>query len=169
MDPRVAALVEATSDLDELRAMWDEHDHAEWSDQRLDYPASEESLIVLERATGRESEILGAVRDRLHHVEQRERDRLTPFDPDDEDYQAVHRVLRRLSTAVVVDVINSVDFSLILRNAGQLRTEFQTVVFFLISVVGGDALDRDNHDGMGYHFHYVNTGGRRSQRTNVLL
>jgi hypothetical protein len=166
MDKRIAALLEATSELNQLRTVWaDEGDDGEWPrDLHFDYTSDSGSMLV-DLSTHAENDIVNRVRDQLHSVEGLERELV----PGEDDYEAIRAVLRRLSVATVLDVVHGIDFSLVLRSQGQLRTEFPAVVFFLINVQGGDALDRENHDGMGYHFHYVNTSGRRPLRTDVLL
>lgn len=87
----------------------------------------------------------------------------------DDDRHAARDVLERLGRDVLIDVVHSVDFVLELRSVGELLIRFPHVVAFLIPIAKGEALDRENHDGIGYHFHYVSTRARRIVRTNVLL
>lgn len=172
MDERLAYLLEATADLSpgsppaisgssesDFQARWP----AEWPDvEGQDVTDVFDEIHESERATiarvsGSLRELAGSLDSR--HVEQ----------PWTEDERAAgESIIRRLALPVLVDVVHTVDFLLELRNRGELLNQFPNVLYFLISVSGHEALDRENH-GMGFHFHYVSTSGRWPARTNVLL
>jgi hypothetical protein len=76
-------------------------------------------------------------------------------------------IAKRLRYPVLLEKVHSIEFALELRNSNYFSERFPRIEFLLLQAVGGGALERENHDSKGYHFHYLD--GKKYDRTDVLL
>ena len=88
-----------------------------------------------------------------------------------EDRIRARKLLEATRRDLLVDVMPTIDFALELRLRARIADSAvnANVFAFLLNVSGtNDALERENHDSKGYHFHHVDTK-RGERRTNILL
>jgi hypothetical protein len=138
-----------------------------WSLAECEYPDSCDGALVrrAEFVCARERDFVEPIASRLGVIEEALENSYESMEVHDSEDAAI--VLRRLLYPGLKMLVHSLDFVLELRQSGDFLLRYERIFVLLVAVGRRQGIERENHDGMGYHFHYLPKRGKG--RSNVLF